>query len=73
MVSKGTKPRASTKKSSANKSGSYSSADRALMIAEAAYYLAQQRGFVGGDPVRDWLDAEEMIDHVLAAGKTKVK
>ena len=45
------------------------------MIAEAAYYLAKQRGFAGGDPMRDWLDAEEMIDHVLMApkGKTKAK
>jgi len=35
------------------------------MIAEAAYYLAEHRGFQGGDPVRDWLLAEAEIDHRL--------
>lgn len=45
------------------------------MIAEAAYYLAEQRGFTSGDPMRNWLDAEEMIDHVLMGpkGKTEAK
>jgi hypothetical protein len=27
-------------------------------IAEAAYLRAAARGFVGGDPMQDWLDAE---------------
>jgi len=75
MANKVSNTRTSTKKSAANKSGSISSEDRSRMIAEAAYYLAKQRGFAGGDPMRDWLDAEEMIDHVLMApkGKTKAK
>ena len=38
---------------------------REHMIAEAAYYLAEHRGFQGGDPVRDWLQAEAEIDHRL--------
>jgi hypothetical protein len=32
------------------------------MIAEAAYYNAQQRGFQNGDPIQDWLRAEALID-----------
>ncbi|MCP5424549.1 MAG: DUF2934 domain-containing protein [Gammaproteobacteria bacterium] len=35
---------------------------RERMIAEAAYYLAEARGFQGGSPVQDWLDAEATID-----------
>jgi hypothetical protein len=34
------------------------------MIAEAAYYIAEQRGFVG-DPDHDWLEAEARIDAML--------
>lgn len=36
--------------------------EREKMIAEAAYYRALQRGFEDGDPVGDWLDAEEEVD-----------
>lgn len=35
------------------------------MIEEAAYYRAERRGFTGGDPMSDWLEAEAEIDHVL--------
>ena len=73
MANKVSKPRTSTKKSVASKSGTISSEDRSRMIAEAAYYLAEQRGFAGGDPMQDWLDAEEMIDHVLIDPKGKNK
>ena len=31
------------------------------LIAEAAYYRAQQRGFAPGDPLRDWLEAEAEV------------
>jgi cell division septum initiation protein DivIVA len=43
--------------------------ERQRMIAEAAYFRAERRGFVGGDPVQDWLEAEAEIDRMLAAGK----
>lgn len=36
--------------------------ERTLRIAEGAYFRAAQRGFVGGDPVQDWLDAEQEVD-----------
>jgi hypothetical protein len=41
---------------------------RLVMIAEAAYYRAERRGFCGGpeEATRDWLEAEAEIDAVLA-------
>jgi len=39
---------------------------RQAMIREAAYFRAERRGFVGGDPVGDWLAAEAEIDRRLA-------
>lgn len=38
---------------------------RYFMIAEAAYYRAERRGFQGGDPVTDWLEAEAEIEAML--------
>jgi len=32
-----------------------------LMIEEAAYYLAEKRGFTPGHELEDWLQAEEQI------------
>jgi len=38
---------------------------RHFMITEAAYYRAERRGFQGGDPVADWLEAEAEIEAML--------
>ena len=43
-----------------------SSQDRRRMIAEAAYFHAERRGFEGGDPDGDWYQAEREIDRLLA-------
>ena len=40
---------------------------REIMIAEAAYYIAERRGFEPGAEVDDWLEAEAAIDELLAA------
>lgn len=40
--------------------------DRQKMIAEAAYYRAEQRGFAAGDPLEDWLAAETEVDSILS-------
>ena len=40
---------------------------REQMIAVAAYFRAEHRGFLGGDPNTDWLEAEAEIDHVLGS------
>ncbi|NEX19844.1 DUF2934 domain-containing protein [Thiorhodococcus mannitoliphagus] len=36
------------------------------MIALAAYYLAEQRAFAPGGADKDWLEAEETIDAMIA-------
>mgnify|MGYP006282246069 FL=1 len=36
--------------------------DRHRMISEAAYYIAECRGFSGGCPAEDWLKAEAEIN-----------
>lgn len=41
--------------------------ERWRMIAEAAYYRAEHRGFVGGDMADDWLQASAEIDNMLQA------
>ena len=35
------------------------------MVSEAAYYLAESRGFSGGDPLADWLLAERQVEEFL--------
>lgn len=44
----------------------YTSAQRLQMINEAAYFFAEKRGFTGGDPMEDWLKAENEIDKRLS-------
>lgn len=39
-----------------------SDAVRRQMVAEAAYYIAEKRGFNGGDVHDDWHQAEKQID-----------
>lgn len=41
---------------------------RRSMIAEAAYYMAEARGFATGHEVDDWLVAERQIDSSLTGG-----
>ncbi len=43
--------------------------DRQGMIATAAYFLAQRRGFKPGHDVEDWLAAERQVDVQLALSK----
>ena len=40
------------------------------MIAEAAYYLSEQRGFAPGHELDDWLAAENQIGAALDLGAT---
>jgi hypothetical protein len=40
---------------------------REQMIREAAYFRAQRRGLMGGDPNQDWIEAEQEIDSKLLA------
>ncbi|MDR3392742.1 MAG: DUF2934 domain-containing protein [Sulfuriferula sp.] len=43
------------------------------MIAEAAYFRAQKRGFSLGDTARDWLEAEAEINRMLQAPRSRAK
>ncbi len=44
---------------------------RRRLIAECAYLHAERRGFAGGSPEQDWLDAEMEIDQLLLQGWVK--
>ncbi len=44
--------------------------DRWKMIAEAAFFRAEQRGFVPGGEIADWLAAEMEVDALLM-GKSR--
>ena len=43
--------------------------DRTILVARAAYFRAQSRGFAGGHELDDWLAAEAEIDQQLAQGQ----
>jgi hypothetical protein len=42
---------------------------RANYIEVAAFYIAERRGFVPGDPMADWLEAQAEIDRAIANGQ----
>ncbi|MEE8343204.1 MAG: DUF2934 domain-containing protein [Gammaproteobacteria bacterium] len=50
---------------------------RKELITKTAYFRAEDRGFIGGDPEQDWLEAEAEVDrylmeqHAPAAMETK--
>lgn len=74
MVTRKTTTRASTTKTPAKSAAAakkpppagillpVSHEERWRMVAEAAYYIAQRRGFVGGDAIADWVAAEAEVD-----------
>ena len=45
--------------------------ERHRMVAEAAYYKAQKRGFRGGNPEADWVEAEAEVESSLAKRGTR--
>jgi len=62
---KGARPAAALPSASPRVAATLPTAERNRMIAEAAYYRAQRRGFAPGNPHQDWLDAEAEIDAML--------
>ena len=38
---------------------------RRRMIAETSYFIAERRGFMGGSPADDWIEAEILVDRLL--------
>lgn len=41
---------------------------RYRMVAEAAYFIAERRGFQDGDPEQDWREAEAQISSMIESG-----
>jgi Protein of unknown function (DUF2934) len=58
-----------TAKAKKEKSGGLWQEIRRQMIAEAAYYRAEHRGFMMGGDLDDWLEAEKEIDRRLHGGE----
>lgn len=58
---------AAAKASAAHQKEQDIAADRYRMIAEAAYLIAEQRGFEGDLSMDDWLQAEAEVDARFAA------
>lgn len=42
---------------------------REQMIAKAAYFLAERRGFAPGNEMSDWLQAEADVDRAPSSGR----
>lgn len=47
------------------------SEERQRMIAEAAYYIAEKRGFQGGNCDQDWLEAAAQIDRIIMGSTSR--
>lgn len=69
---KTTAKKAATKKKTVRKSAAKKGGRKVLtpeeryrLVAEAAFLKAESRGFVGGDPVEDWLAAEQEVEDAL--------
>jgi hypothetical protein len=60
-----TKPARSPRASLASAKLNLAGEDRLQLIAEAAYFRAEQRGFQPGQELEDWLAAELEIDALL--------
>ncbi|WP_455207257.1 DUF2934 domain-containing protein [Kaarinaea lacus] len=54
----------------AGKSSPATDPKRFALIQQTAYYIAEKRGFVGGDPEKDWLMAEKQVDEMLKQSST---
>jgi hypothetical protein len=52
-----------------NKGAHVDAERRRNYIEVAAYYIAERRGFVGGNEIDDWAEAEAEIDRLLTEGR----
>lgn len=75
------KPVIESKKKAANTSGTKKAklavktdsphdSKRMALIQQTAYYIAEKRGFAGGDPEQDWLLAEKQVEEMLKQSST---
>ena len=56
------------RKAPAEQRGPLPEEQRHAMIAEAAYYLAERRGFEAGHELEDWLRAESQLAAAIRGG-----
>lgn len=64
-MAKSTSTSNAAQESVAEKNPPVTAEERYRMIAEAAYFRAEKRGFLGGNGAEDWLEAEAEIDRML--------
>ena len=48
-----------------------SAEDREELISETAYYRALARGFEGDEHLRDWFEAEKIVDEMIHKATSK--
>ena len=65
------KPRAATARPRAKKAYGVSAEERRRLIAEAAYFKAERRGFPKDGALEDWVEAEAEIDALLDARQSR--
>ncbi len=71
VAKKSAEPKAQKKSTTAtpykdtNKQPVMTAEERYRMIAVVAYYRAEKRGFIGGDPAQDWVDAEAEVEKLI--------
>jgi hypothetical protein len=58
------------KKSTRAAKNSGNGKERLALIEQTAYFIAEKRGFAGGDPEQDWLLAEKQVDQMLKEKRT---
>ncbi len=45
--------------------------ERYRMVAEAAYFRAERRGFAAGSELDDWIQAETEVDRLIQTGASR--
>lgn len=74
-TARGSKVSAETKKAVARRLGDdvqrIDAEQRRVMIQEAAYYIAETRGFSPGAELDDWIAAERLIDDLIVGGEAR--
>jgi len=63
------KPKAPAKPKVQNSNPSLNEQQRNNYVQVAAFYIAERRGFVAGDPAADWAAAEVEVDRLIASGR----
>jgi hypothetical protein len=63
------KPKAPAKSKAAKSTAHLSEDQRNNYVQVAAFYIAERRGFIPGNPAEDWAAAEIEIDRLIASGQ----